>query len=122
MAGGDAGNFTALNVLDSATNPLTYYYVTTWPAGLAMSMTWDQDVAEAQGNAVGSEFKAKGVNFVNGPTLEPLGRSAWCGRTGETYGLDSYLAGSMAGAVTRGLASAGVIPSAKHFILNEQGT
>lgn len=121
-AGGSVGNFSALNMLDSATNPLTYFFVTTWPAGLAMAMTWDTDAAYVQGAGVGAEFKGKGINLAFGPTLEPLGRSAWCGRTGETYGVDSYHAGLMAGSVVKGMASAGVIPSAKHFILNEQET
>ncbi|KAF4915230.1 putative beta-glucosidase D [Colletotrichum viniferum] len=121
-AGGDGGNFTALQNLDSATNPLTYFYVTTWPAGLAMAMTWDTAAAEGQGQGVGVEFKGKGINMAYGPTLEPLGRSAWGGRTGETYGVDSYQAGIMAGAVVKGMSSAGVVASAKHFILNEQET
>ncbi|GJD02371.1 betaglucosidase [Colletotrichum higginsianum] len=115
VAGGDGGNWTALHNLDSATNPLTYFYVTTWPAGLAMAMTWD--TAAAQGKARG-----KGINMAYGPTLEPLGRSAWGGRSGETYGVDSYQAGIMAGSVVKGMSSAGVIASAKHFILNEQET
>ncbi|KZL68287.1 beta-glucosidase D, partial [Colletotrichum tofieldiae] len=122
IAGGDGGNWTALNNLDSATNPLTYFYVTTWPAGLAMAMTWDTAAAQGQGHGVGEEFKGKGVNMAFGPTLEPLGRSAWGGRSGETYGVDSYLAGIMAGSVVKGMSSAGVVASAKHFILNEQET
>ncbi|TDZ18633.1 putative beta-glucosidase D [Colletotrichum orbiculare MAFF 240422] len=121
-AGGDGGNFTALNNLDSATNPLTYFYVTTWPAGLAMAMTWDTAAAQGQGKGVGEEFKGKGINMAYGPTLEPLGRSAWCGRTGETYGVDSYHAGIMAGSVVKGMSSAGIVASAKHFIMNEQET
>ncbi|KAF9875440.1 hypothetical protein CkaCkLH20_07260 [Colletotrichum karsti] len=121
-AGGDGGNFTALNNLDSATNPLTYFYVTTWPAGLAMAMTWDTAAAEGQGRGVGVEFRGKGINMAYGPTLEPLGRSAWGGRTGETYGVDSYQAGIMGGAVVKGMSSAGVVASAKHFIMNEQET
>jgi beta-glucosidase len=39
ITGGDGGNFSALAMLDSSTNPLTYFYVTTWPAGLAITMT-----------------------------------------------------------------------------------
>lgn len=122
ITAGDAGNFTAMNMLDSATNPLAYYYVTTWPAGLAMAMTWDTEAAFGQGKGVGAEFKGKGVHLAYGPTLQPLGRSAWCGRTGESYGLDSYHAGLMAGAVVKGMSAAGVVPSAKHYILNEQET
>lgn len=93
ITGGNAGNLTAPYMLDSATNPRTYYYVTTWPAGQAMAMTWDKDAIYNQGQAVGSEFRGKGVNMALGPTTQPLGRSAWAGRVGETYGVDSYLNG-----------------------------
>lgn len=85
-------------------------------------MTWDAEGAAAQGRGLGAEFKGKGVNVAYGPTLEPLGRSAWCGRTGEAYGVDSYHAGIMAGRVVGGLSAAGVIATTKHFIMNEQET
>ncbi|KAI1079844.1 putative beta-glucosidase D [Whalleya microplaca] len=119
ITGGTVNNVSAPVMLDSATNPLTYYYVTTWPAGLAMAMTWDKDAIYSQGQSVGSEFKGKGINMALGPTTQPLGRSAWAGRTGETYGADSYLNGAMSGSFVKGMSNAGVIPSAKHFILNE---
>lgn len=122
VTGGDVGNFSALVALDSATNPLKYFYVTTWPAGLAIAMTWSPAGAHAQGAGVGAEFKAKGVHLAYGPTLAPLGRSAWCGRTGETYGVDSYHAGRMAAQVVQGMASVGLTATTKHFIMNEQET
>ncbi|KAH9892098.1 glycoside hydrolase superfamily [Xylariomycetidae sp. FL2044] len=122
ITGGDAGNLTALNMLDSATNPLTYYYVTTWPAGIAMAMTWDKEACHDQGQSAGEEFRGKGINLMYGPTLEPLGRSAWNGRTGESYGTDSYLAGKVAGQFVKGVSDAGVIASAKHYIMNEYET
>ncbi|RDW57728.1 hypothetical protein BP5796_12529 [Coleophoma crateriformis] len=122
VTGGSAGNFTALKMLDSSTNPYTYYYVTTWPAGLAMAMTWNETGIHDQGQALGSEFRGKGINLAYAPTIQPLGRSAWGGRQGETYGPDSYLNGHMGGQFVKGMADAGVIPSAKHFILNEQET
>lgn len=122
ITSGSAGNFTGINRLDSSTNPLGYYYVTGWPAGLAMSMTWDRDAILSQGEALGAEFKGKGIGLAHAPTLEPLGRSAWNGRTGETYGTDSYLAGVVGGQFCKGMSNAGVIPAAKHFIMNEYET
>ncbi len=89
---------------------------------LIVPVTWDKDAIQAQGQGVGAEFRGKGINMALAPTLEPLGRSAWCGRIGETYGADSYLNGAMGGNFVKGLGSAGVIPSSKHFILNEQET
>ncbi|KAF2642219.1 glycoside hydrolase family 3 protein [Massarina eburnea CBS 473.64] len=122
VTGESAGNFSGIVGLDSSSNPLDYYFVTGWPAGLAMAMTWDKDAINGQGKALGAEFKGKGVNLAYAPTVQPLGRSAWGGRTGETYGPDSYFAGMMAGNFVRGMASSGVTPSAKHFVLNEQET
>ncbi|KAK6208423.1 ssDNA-binding protein, mitochondrial [Pestalotiopsis sp. IQ-011] len=119
IGAGDAGNMSALHMLDSSSNPLTYFFVTTWPAGLAMSMTWDREAIRGQGSALGVEYRGKGINLAYAPTLQPLGRSAWGGRTGETYGPDSYLAGAMAGQFVKGMADSGVVTSAKHFILNE---
>jgi beta-glucosidase len=97
-------NFTALHMLDSSTNPYTYYYVTTWPASLAMAMTWNQTGIHDQGQMLGSEFRGKGINLAYAPTLQPSGRSAWGGRQGETYGPDSYLNGHMSGHFVKGMA------------------
>lgn len=55
----DVNNFTALQMLDSSTIPYTYYYVTTWPAGLAMAMTWNQTGIHEQGQSLGEEFRGK---------------------------------------------------------------
>lgn len=87
-----------------------------------MAMTWDQTVLQEQGHALGSEFKGKGVNVGYAPTVQPLGRSPWDGRSGESYGPDSYFSGIMGGALAKGMSASGVISGAKHFILNEQET
>lgn len=84
--------------------------------------SWDKEAITQQGQALGSEFKDKGVNVAYAPTVQPLGRSPWGGRNGETYGPDSYISGILGGALTKGMVSSGVIPGAKHFILNEQET
>ena len=87
-----------------------------------MSMTWDKDAIYSQGKGLGAEFKGKGMNVAYAPTVQPLGRSAWGGRSGESYGPDSYLSGIMAGRLASGMVASGVTPSAKHYILNEQET
>lgn len=96
ISGSDVGNFSTLATKDSSTNPLTYAFVTTWPAGLAMAQTWDKTAMHGQGQGLGQEFRGKGINMAYAPTQQPLGRSAWNGRQGETYGVDSYLSGAMA--------------------------
>jgi beta-glucosidase len=122
ITGSGAGNYSALRGSDSSANPINYYFVTAWPAGLAMSMTWDKDAIYSQGKGLGAEFKGKGMNVAYAPTVQPLGRSPWGGRSGESYGPDSYLSGIMAGQLASGMVASGVTPSAKHYILNEQET
>lgn len=122
VAGGDGGNFTALTFKDGSSAILDYFYVTTWPAPLAMAMTWDKDLVYAQSVGLGSEMRAKGIQISNAPTAQPLGRSPYGGRNGETYGPDSYLNGIMFGSASSGIGAAGVLPAGKHFLLNEQET
>ena len=68
ITGEDVSSFPALHMLNSSTNLYNYYYVTTWPAGLAMAMTWNTTGIHAQGEAL------------HYSPLQPLGRSAWGGR------------------------------------------
>lgn len=122
IGAGDGGNFTALTFKDGSSSILDYFYVTTWPAPLAMAMTWDKDMVYAQSVGLGSELRAKGIQIANAPTAQPLGRSPYGGRNGETYGPDSYLNGIMFGSASSGIGAAGVLPAGKHFLLNEQET
>ena len=55
VSGGNGGNFSALAMLDSSSIPLSNFYVTTWPAGMALGMTWDKDAILTQGSALGAE-------------------------------------------------------------------
>lgn len=86
ITGGDAGNISAINFKDGSASVLDYDFVTTFPAALAMASTWNKDYIYDQSLALASEMKAKGINIANAPTAEPLGRCAWGGRNGETYG------------------------------------
>ncbi|KAL1638696.1 hypothetical protein SLS58_008728 [Diplodia intermedia] len=122
ITAGSAGNFTGLNKKDGSASVLDYYWVTTWPAALSMAMTWDKDLVYNQSYGLGSEMWNKGINMANAPTAQPLGRSAWGGRNGETYGPDAYLNGILFGEATKGISAAGVIPAGKHVLLNEQET
>ncbi|ROV87592.1 hypothetical protein VSDG_09627 [Cytospora chrysosperma] len=120
VCGSGGGNFTALTSKDSAASVLYEYYVTTWPVPLALAHSWNKTLVYGQGAALATEHKARGINLVNCPTSQPLGRNPWGGRNGETFGPDSYLNGLMTGQQTKGMFDTGVIPSGKHFLLNEQ--
>lgn len=61
-----------------------------------MAQTWNKTAMHGQAYSLGQEFRGKGINLAYAPTQQPLGRSPWDGRTGETYGVDSYMSGLMA--------------------------
>ncbi|KAI9374618.1 putative beta-glucosidase D [Aspergillus egyptiacus] len=120
----DAANasFTALTFQDGDMGVQNDYYVSAFSLSSALAMTWDRDAIYAQAKAVAEEFYAKGVQVVAGPTSQPLGRTPWGGRGVEGFGPDPYLNGIATGLSARAYVDAGVIPGAKHFLLNEQET
>ncbi|CAK7203706.1 hypothetical protein SEUCBS139899_006450 [Sporothrix eucalyptigena] len=123
-----AGNTIAISRLglpsfcfsDAPTGVRGQEFVSGFPAGVHVAATFDADLMYRYGEAVGREFYGKGVHVALGPVSGPLGRIARGGRNWEGLGSDPYLAGIGMGAVTRGMQSAGVIATPKHFLLNEQ--
>jgi beta-glucosidase len=60
--------------------------VTAWPSALTVTMSWDVDLAEAWGAAMGAEQAAKGTNVMLGPAVN-LARVPWAGRNFEYMGV-----------------------------------
>ncbi|KAL4898352.1 putative beta-glucosidase D [Aspergillus ambiguus] len=118
----DGEIFTALQFLDGDMGLQDYYYVSAFSQSSALAMTWDKEAMYSQAKAVATEFYEKGIQVVDGPTSQPLGRTPWGGRLVETLGSDPYLNGIVAGLEVKAYKDAGVIAGAKHFILNEQET
>ncbi|KAJ5101955.1 beta-glucosidase D [Penicillium alfredii] len=118
----DGQSFTALEFLNADMGLQDYYYVSAFGQASALAMTWDKKAMYAQAKAVATEFYLKGIQVLDGPTSQPLGRTVWGGRAVETYGSDPYLNGIASGLSTKAYTDAGVIAGAKHFILNEQET
>ena len=92
---------------------------TCFPTAAAMANSWDEELAEEMGKALGLEAAALGVHVLLGPGLN-IKRSPLCGRNFEYYSEDPYLAGKMAAAGIRGIQSQGVAACAKHFAVNSQ--
>ena len=92
---------------------------TCFPTSAAMASSWDPELAEEMGKALGLEAAALGVQVLLGPGLN-IKRSPLCGRNFEYYSEDPYLAGKMAAASIRGIQSQGVAACAKHFAVNSQ--
>lgn len=92
---------------------------TCFPTAAAVANSWDVELAERVGAAIGAEAAAQGVDVLLGPGLN-VKRSPLGGRNFEYFSEDPLLSGRMAAAYVRGLQSAGVAASPKHFAVNSQ--
>ena len=94
---------------------------TAFPCALAVAAGWDATNARAFGEAIGTEFAAKGAGMMLGPALN-VARLPTCGRNFEYLsGEDGGTLGAvMAAAVVGGVQSKGVIANAKHYVQNNQ--
>ena len=92
---------------------------TAFPAGIAMAATWDTDLLQSEGKAIGQEVKAVGRDMILGPTVN-INRTPLWGRNFEGYGEDPYLTSRLAVAYIKGVQSEGVIATVKHFAANNQ--
>lgn len=91
-----------------------------FPAGVNIAATWDRDLAFARGKAMGEEHKGKGSDMQLGPVAGPLGRAPESGRNWEGFSPDPVLTGQMFAESIKGIQSAGIMTSAKHYIAYEQ--
>ncbi|MFB6163326.1 MAG: glycoside hydrolase family 3 N-terminal domain-containing protein [Halococcoides sp.] len=95
--------------------------MTAFPASIATAASFDPDLMERQGEAMGREAKAVDAHQLLGPALN-IHRVPLCGRNFEYYSEDPYLTGAMAAASTRGIQSENVVATPKHFAANTQET
>lgn len=93
---------------------------TAFPAGVTVGATWNRDLMYRRGKAHGQEAKGKGINIILGPSMGPLGRMPAGGRNWEGFGSDPVLQAVTASQTIKGIQDAGVIATAKHYVLNEQ--
>ncbi len=89
---------------------------TTFPVAMARGATWDIELEERIGEAIGAELRAFGGNLFGGICINLLRHPAW-GRAQETYGEDSYHLGEMGAALTRGVQNH-AMACVKHYALN----
>ncbi|HEY0616615.1 MAG TPA: glycoside hydrolase family 3 N-terminal domain-containing protein [Kribbella sp.] len=92
----------------------TTYGATVYPAAIAWGATFDPDLVERMAAAIGRDMAAVGVHQGLSPVLDVVRDYRW-GRVEETIGEDPYLVAMLGSAYVRGLQSAGVIATLKHF-------
>ena len=88
-----------------------------FPSAIALAASWDPDISEVVGQAVGAEAARVGIRQLLAPVVNIASDVRW-GRTEETYGEDPFLSGVMGRAYVRGLATAHVVATPKHFVAN----
>ena len=92
---------------------------TSFPVTIGMASTWDVDLAQRVGVALGKEFRGKGKHQMLGPSMD-LDRDPRNGRSPETGGEDPFLCGQITAAMIRGVQSTGCIATAKHYNANHR--
>ena len=92
---------------------------TCFPTAATMANSWNEELGEKMGEALGEESAALGVNVLLGPGTN-MKRNPRCGRNFEYFSEDPYLAGKMAASYIRGIQSNGTSACVKHFAGNNQ--
>ncbi|WP_406137182.1 glycoside hydrolase family 3 C-terminal domain-containing protein [Streptomyces anulatus] len=92
---------------------------TCFPPAVTLAGSWDADLAERVGQALGRESLAHGVHVLLGPGIN-IKRSPLCGRNFEYFSEDPLLSGVLGTAWVNGLQSQGIGASLKHFAANNQ--
>ncbi|MGH3706090.1 MAG: glycoside hydrolase family 3 C-terminal domain-containing protein, partial [Agromyces sp.] len=90
-----------------------------FPPAVALGSTFDPELLERVGRALGEEAKAEGVGVLLGPGIN-IKRSPLCGRNFEYLSEDPIVSGVLGAALVNGLQSQGVGGSLKHFAANNQ--
>ena len=94
---------------------LSAWGATTFPAPPAWGASFHPELVEAMGAAIGASMASLGVHQGLAPLLDVVRDARW-GRVEECVGEDPYLVGTMGTAYVRGLQSAGVVATLKHFV------
>ena len=94
---------------------------TCFPVAIARAASFDTDLEERVGNAIGIEMRVHRNNFFGGVCINQLYHPRG-GRAQESYGEETYLLGEMGSALVRGVQKHKIMACAKHYAVNNQET
>ncbi|MFN3950744.1 glycoside hydrolase family 3 N-terminal domain-containing protein [Microbacterium sp.] len=87
----------------------------TFPTPLAWGASFDPDAVELMASTIGRSMRELGVHQGLAPVLDVVRDARW-GRVDECIAEDPYVVGTIGTAYVRGLQSAGVHATLKHFV------
>jgi beta-glucosidase len=97
-----------------------FTHVTAFPCALVAASSWDVDLLESFGDAMGAEQFGKGTNIMLGPGTN-IARVPLNGRLYEYYSEEPVLSSAAVTAVVRGIQRKNnVSATVKHFLANNQ--
>ncbi|KIJ57390.1 glycoside hydrolase family 3 protein, partial [Sphaerobolus stellatus SS14] len=111
--------FTGICLQDSPLGVRYADFASAFPAGINAAATWDRNLIQQRGAAMGAEHRGKGVNVALGPMTNMM-RAPAAGRNWEGFGADPFLSGVATAQTVLGMQGEGVISCVKHYIGNEQ--
>lgn len=88
---------------------------TAYPVPLSWGASFDPALVERMARRIGDDLRSVGVHQGLAPVLDVVRDARW-GRVEETIGEDPYLVGTIGTAYVRGLESAGIVATLKHFV------
>lgn len=94
---------------------LAAWGATTFPTPLAWGASFDPELVQRMGAAIGESMHLLGIHQGLAPVLDVVRDPRW-GRVDECIGEDPYLVATIGTAYVRGLQSAGVHATLKHFL------
>jgi len=109
----------SFKMTDGPVGTRTHGKSTAYPASVLTSASWDVNLSNRLGVALGKDCRSRGVNFLLAPGVN-IARAPMCGRNFEYLGEDPFLSSTMVVPYIQGVQSQGVVATVKHFAANFQ--